>query len=368
MIVPFLDLNAVTAKYAPAIKQSVNETIDNGLYILGNKVKLFEREFADYCQSKYCIGVANGLDALVLILRAYKELGVMQDGDEVIVPANTYIASILSISANNLNPVLVEPRIDNYLLDVDKIEENITKKTKAIMVVHLYGQVTPMLKVWELAKKYNLKVIEDSAQAHGACYTHIPCGSLGDASGFSFYPGKNLGALGDGGAVTTSDETLADCVRTLANYGSKTKYYNAFKGMNSRLDELQAGVLSIKLKCLDEDNDHRRLMSKYYRQHIKNSAIILPQVEHESGHVWHVFAVRTNNRNKFQSFLSDQGIGTVVHYPVPPAKQLAYKELHHLEQPITELIHREIISLPMSQVISSDQIQYVVDVINKYYE
>ena len=366
MQVPFLNLKAITAKDTELIKRSVNDIIDSGWYILGESVKQFEHEFASYCGTKNCIGVANGLDALILILRAYKELGVMNDGDEVIVPANTYIASILSISANNLVPVLVEPDINNYLIDPEKIEAQITPKTKAIMVVHLYGQVTPMTKICELAKKYNLKVIEDSAQSHGAYYKDKRCGNLGDASGFSFYPGKNLGALGDGGAVTTNDDKLAAVIRAIANYGSEVKYQNIYKGINSRLDELQAAILSVKLTKLDADTEKRRDIARAYREQIINSKIILPQINDEQSHAWHLFVIRTNKREELQQYLSLNGIQTVIHYPIPPHKQDAYKELNQLSLPISEQIHSEVISLPISPVQSMEQTNYVINILNKY--
>lgn len=367
MQVPFLDLKQINLKDYTEISQAIDEVINGGWYIQGSRCKQFEQNFANYCGTKHCIGVANGLDALILILRAYQELGIMQAGDEVIVPANTYIASILAISANNMTPVLVEPNLNNYLIDVEKIEQSITPKTKAIMVVHLYGQITPMAKVWELAKKYNLKVIEDSAQSHGAYYQDKRSGNLSDASGFSFYPGKNLGAIGDGGAVTTNDAQLDYTIRALANYGSEVKYKNMYKGINSRLDELQAAILDVKLAKLDEDTEKRRIVAKIYREQITNPKIILPQVElGELSHVWHVFVVRTANRDELQKYLADNGIGTVIHYPTPPHKQEAYKELNHLSLPISEQIHREVISLPISPVQTPEQTQYVIDVINKY--
>lgn len=367
MKVPFLDLKAVTLKDYKEISQAVDDVISSGWYILGKKCNQFEESFAAYCGAKHCIGVANGLDALILILRAYKELGLMLDNDEIIVPANTYIASILAISANNLIPILVEPDINNYLIDVNKIESAITSKTKAIMVVHLYGQVTPMSKVWELAKKYNLKIIEDSAQSHGAYYEDKRCGNMSDASGFSFYPGKNLGALGDAGAVTTNDDTLAYHIRALANYGSEIKYKNMYKGTNSRLDEIQAAVLCVKLKKLDEDTEKRRSIAKIYREQITNPKIILPQVVcGENSHVWHVFVVRAENREKFQKYLTEHGIDTIIHYPIPPHKQDAYKEIAHLSLPISEKIHKEVISLPISHVQSPEQTRYVIDIVNRY--
>ena len=367
MLVPFLDLKRINLKDYTEISQTIDEVINSGWYIQGSRCKQFEQNFANYCGTKYCIGVANGLDALILILRAYQELGVMSAGDEVIVPANTYIASILAISANNMTPVLVEPDIKNYLIDVKKIEAAITSKTKAIMVVHLYGQITPMAKIWELAKKYNLKIIEDSAQSHGAYYQDKRSGNLSDASGFSFYPGKNLGAIGDGGAVTTNDSQLNYTIRALANYGSEIKYKNMYKGINSRLDELQAAILDVKLTKLDKDTELRRVIAKMYREQITNPKITLPKIEFgESSHVWHVFVVRTTKREEFQKYLAGNSIGTVIHYPTPPHKQEAYKELNHLSLPVSEQIHNEVISLPISPVQTIEQTLYVIDIVNKY--
>ena len=367
MQVPFLDLKQINLKDYPEISQAINDVINGGWYIQGSRCKQFEQNFANYCGTNHCIGVANGLDALILILRAYKEHDIMQDGDEVIVPANTYIASILAISANNLTPVLVEPNINNYLIDVEQIEAKITAKTKAIMVVHLYGQITPMDKVWQLAKKYNLKVIEDSAQSHGAYYQDKRSGNLSDASGFSFYPGKNLGAIGDGGAVTTNDELLADTIRALANYGSEIKYKNMYKGINSRLDELQAATLDVKLTKLDADTEKRRIIAKMYREQITNLKINLPQVAlGENSHVWHLFVVRTTNRDNLQRYLAEHGIGTMIHYPIPPHKQQAYAEWNNQSFPISEQIHSEVISLPLSPIQTLEQTQYVIDIVNKY--
>lgn len=367
MQVPFLDLKQINLKDYEEINQAIAKVINGGWYIQGDYCKQFEKNFADYCGAKHCIGVANGLDALILILRAYKELGLIKDGDEVIVPANTYIASILAISANNLNPVLVEPDINNYLIDVHRIEEAITSKTKAIMVVHLYGQITPMAKVWELANKYDLKVIEDSAQSHGAYYKERRAGNLADASGFSFYPGKNLGAIGDGGAVTTNDDELALAIRALGNYGSQMKYKNMYKGINSRLDELQAAILDVKLTKLDEDNLKRRAVAKMYREQIINPEIILPKVAlDEDSHVWHVFAIRTQNRDKLQKYLADNSIGTIIHYPIPPHKQEAYKEWNNLSYSLSEQIHKEVLSLPISPVQSIEQTEYVIEKINDF--
>lgn len=367
MKTPFLDLKAINLKDHKDIIQAMENVLTSGWYIHGEYCKQFEKNFAAYCGAKHCIGVANGLDALILILRAYKELGFMHDGDEVIVPANTYIASILSISANQLTPVLVEPDINNYLIDVDKIETSITSKTKAIMVVHLYGQITPMERVWALAKKYNLKVIEDSAQSHGAIYQGKRSGNLSDASGFSFYPGKNLGALGDGGAVTTNDSKLEYTIRALANYGSEVKYKNMYKGINSRLDELQAAILDVKLKKLDADTNKRRAIATLYRKEITNKKFILPQAAlDEKSHVWHLFVVRTSDRDNFQKYLAANEIGSVIHYPIPPHKQQAYREWNQWSLPISEQIHQEVISLPISPVQTEEQTRYIIETINKY--
>ncbi|MBA4695975.1 MAG: DegT/DnrJ/EryC1/StrS family aminotransferase [Legionella sp.] len=367
MKVPFVDLKAINQRDYDEINKGIRNVIESGWYILGNSCGQFESNFSNYCGSKHCIGVGNGLDALILILRAYKELGILADNDEVIVPANTYIASILSICANNLKPILIDANIESYLIDLDHIESAITKKTKALMVVHLYGQITPMQKIWELAKKYGLKIIEDSAQAHGACYQHIRAGNLADASGFSFYPGKNLGALGDGGAVTTSDDALAEKIRCLANYGSKIKYNNAVKGINSRLDEIQAAILNVKLARLDDDNQKRRHIAQMYRTKIGNPSLILPNVAlEENTHVWHLFVVRVEQRDRFQQYLRSYSIDTLIHYPIPPHKQAAYKSLNAMSFPITEKIHREVISLPISPVQTQEQTEYIIEIINQY--
>ena len=365
-MIPFLDLKKINDHYREELIKSVTSVIDSGWYIQGNECNEFEKEFAKYCGTKYAIGVANGLDALILILRAYKELGIMKDGDEVIVPSNTYIASILSISENNLVPILVEPDIKTYLLDPLKIEEKITSRTRAIMPVHLYGQTCKMDAINKLAKKYNLKVIEDSAQSHGAYYKAKRCGSLGDASGFSFYPGKNLGALGDGGAVTTNDEKLASTIRALGNYGSHKKYENTYKGINSRLDEMQAAILRIKLKHLDEEISRRQEVANYYLENIRNKNIVLPVAIHDSAHVWHIFAIRTRNRNELQKYLLNNNIQTLIHYPIPPHKQEAYKELNKKKFPISEQIHFEILSLPISGCQDLKNTQIIVEVINEY--
>jgi dTDP-4-amino-4,6-dideoxygalactose transaminase len=365
-MIPFLDLKGINNQYRTELIEACTKVIDSGWYIQGSEHKEFEKEFASYCGTKYAVGVANGLDALILILRAYKEMGVLKDEDEVIVPANTYIASILAISENNLVPVLVEPDINTYLIDSNKIEEKITSKTKAIMPVHLYGQTCQMDKINEIAKKYNLKVIEDSAQSHGAYFKDKRSGNLGDASGFSFYPGKNLGALGDGGAVTTNDEELANTIKALGNYGSHKKYENLYKGINSRLDEMQAAMLRIKLRHLDKEVERRRETANYYMNNINNRYIVLPTLRSETEHVWHLFVIRTKNRDKLQKYLLDNGIQTLIHYPIPPNKQSAYKEWNNESYKITEQIHEEVLSLPISSVQSFEEIKKVVAVVNQY--
>ncbi|MGG3937827.1 DegT/DnrJ/EryC1/StrS family aminotransferase [Anoxybacillus kestanbolensis] len=363
-MIPFLDLKGINNQYKKEIKVAFERVMDSGWYILGEEVESFEKEFAAYCGTKYAIGVANGLDALALILKAYG----IGEGDEVIVPANTYIASILAISANGATPVLVEPNISSYNLDPNKIEEKITSKTKAIMVVHLYGQAANMDPINEIAKRYNLKVIEDGAQAHGAKYKGKRVGNLGDAAGFSFYPGKNLGALGDGGAITTNDSELATKLRALRNYGSHIKYENLYKGVNSRLDELQAAILRVKLPHLDKENEQRRKIAEYYLENIENPKITLPVVENgdRESHVWHLFVIRTENREHLQKTLEEHGVQTLIHYPIPPHKQEAYSEWNHLSYPITEKIHNEVLSLPISPILTIEEAKKIVDIINKY--
>ncbi|MGJ0366363.1 DegT/DnrJ/EryC1/StrS family aminotransferase [Aliarcobacter cryaerophilus] len=365
-MIPFLDLKELNTQYRVELIEACTRVIDSGWYIQGNECKEFDKEFASYCGTKYAIGVANGLDALILILRAYKELGIMNDGDEVIVPSNTYIASILAISQNNLVPVLVEPNINTYLIDPSKIEEKITSKTKAIFTVHLYGQTCEMDAIKEIAKKYNLKVIEDSAQSHGAYFKDKRSGNLGDASGFSFYPGKNLGALGDGGSVTTNDEELANTIKALANYGSHKKYENLFKGINSRLDEIQAAMLRIKLKYLDNEVEKRREIANYYLQNIKNENIILPTIRSENNHVWHLFVIRTSKRDELQKYLRENGVQTLIHYPIPPHKQNAYQEWNNESYPISEQIHTEVLSLPISGVQNLENTKNIVEKLNEF--
>lgn len=362
-MIPFLDLIKVNMKYLDEITSSVQKVLERGWYILGEEVSLFEQEFAKYCGTKHCIGVANGLDALKIILNAYG----IKAGDEVIVPANTYIASILAISQNGATPVLVEPQIDSYNIDPIEIERHITSKTKAILVVHLYGQCADMERIKGIAKKFDLKIIEDAAQAHGAYYGPKRVGNLGDAAGFSFYPGKNLGAFGDGGAITTNDDFLAEKMKALRNYGSQQKYINMYKGFNSRLDEVQAAILRIKLKGLDEDNQRRREIANLYLSKINNPSMILPSImKDDISHVWHLFVVRTKNRNKFKQYLAECGIETLIHYPIPPHKQQAFEEWNEQSFPITEQIHSEVLSLPLSPVLQEVEVQKIINAINSY--
>jgi len=365
-MIKFLDLQKINAQYELELKEAANRVIDSGWYLMGKELETFEHNYASFCGTKYALGVANGLDALRLIFKAYIELGVMKNGDEVIVPANTYIASVLAISDNGLIPVFVEPNINTYNLDASKIEEAITPKTKAILTVHLYGQNSIDQQMLDICAKHNLKLVEDSAQSHGAIWNGKVMGSIGDAAGHSFYPGKNLGALGDGGAVTTNDETLAKTIEALRNYGSHKKYENIYQGLNSRLDEIQAAFLNVKLKYIQKDILERRRVANYYLEHIKNSAIILPKVLNEEGHVWHLFVIRTLKREALQNYMNDNGVQTLIHYPIPPHKQQAYNEFNGLSFPITEKIHEEVLSLPMSSVMTKEEIEKVVNVVNKF--
>lgn len=362
----FLDLQKITQKYAEEIHEAVDRVVDSGWYLQGKENERFEANYAQYIGTKYAVGCANGLDALIWIFRAYMEMGIMKPGDEVIVPANTYIASILAISENGLKPVLIEPSIETYQIDDSKIEAAITERTRAILIVHLYGQCAYTEKIGELCKKYDLKLVEDNAQAHGCKFNGRKTGSLGDAAGHSFYPGKNLGAFGDAGAVTTDDEELAEVVRAVANYGSQKKYVFKYCGRNSRLDEIQAVVLGVKLKHLDEDVAIRKKIAKYYIEHIKHPDIITPIVEDWDAHVFHIFTIRTKKRDELQKYLTDNGVQTIIHYPIPPHKQECYKEWNILSFPITEQIHNEELSLPMSPVLQKEDVERVVEVINKY--
>ena len=361
-MIKFLDLQKINNRFRNEMDARIKDVLDSGWYLSGKWNDEFSKNFADFCGTQHAIGVANGLDAINLIIRGYG-FGV---GDEIIVPANTYIATILAISENGCTPVLVEPDINTYNINPDLIEEKITPKTRAIIVVHLYGQAVQMDKIWELAKKYNLKVIEDSAQAHGAIYNGRRVGNLGNASAFSFYPGKNLGALGDAGGVTTNDADLFAKVHAIANYGSDYKYHHIYKGVNSRLDEIQASLLDVKLQYLDSDNKRRREIAKYYRENIKNPKIILPQTYDENAHVWHVFVVRTENRDSLCKYLEENGIQTNIHYPTPPHKQGAYSEWNNQSFPITEEIHRTVMSLPISPVMTDEEVHKVVEVVNDW--
>lgn len=407
-MIPFLNLQQINAQYTDELKQVASEVIDSGWYLLGERVKAFEQKLSGFIGVKHVVACANGLDALRLIMRAYIEMGIMHEGDEVIVPANTYIASILAITDNRLKPVLVEPDINTYNLDISLIEQHITERTKAIMVVHLYGQTCWSQELETIAKKHNLKIIEDNAQAIGAYYipschaepveaprhTDSPrhselvsesphseastqsfsnykrTGSLGNAAGFSFYPGKNLGALGDSGAVATNDDELASVVRALANYGSSKKYINDYKGLNSRMDELQAAFLTVKLKYIDDENKRRREIAQYYCENIQNLQITLPNsqflIPNSMSNVWHLFVIRHPQRDKLQQYLMAHGIQTLIHYPIPPHKQKAYKEWNNLSLPITEQIHNEVLSLPISPVMTEEEVLQVVEKVNEW--
>jgi len=433
-VIQFLDLKNINNSFQPDLNNAIRRVLNSGWYLLGNELKAFEQEYRSFIGTKHCIGVANGLDALRIIFRAYIEMDKMKDGDEVIAPANTYIATIMAITDNRLKPVLIEPDINTYNLDISQVEKHITSRTKAIMVVHLYGQACWSSELEELARKYDLKIIEDNAQAAGARYvaefqsfkvsepgskletlkpwntetlnpaspteavakvgnpeTIKRTGALGDAAGNSFYPGKNLGALGDAGAVTTNDDELADVVRTIANYGSRIKYQNLYKGLNSRLDEIQAAILRVKLPRLDADNQHRREIAQYYLDNIINPEIILPGIKGSElraqgsgenqndsvpcalrpvpcalSHIWHLFVIRTKERDKLQKYLSDNGIQTLIHYPIPPHKQNAYKEWNDQIYPVTEQIHKEVLSLPISQVMDRKDTEAVVNIINNF--
>lgn len=365
-MIKFLDLQKISAQYSDELKQAAKEVIDSGWFLLGERVNQFENDLLRYIGAKHAIGVGNGLDALRLILRGYIEMGVMQEGDEVIVPANTYIASILAITDNRLKPILVEPDIETYNLDVSLIEENITPRTKAILVVHLYGRVCWNKELERITKKHRIKVIEDNAQAIGAELNGIKTGNLGDAAGFSFYPGKNLGALGDSGAVTTNDDKLAEVIRALGNYGSKEKYKNIYQGLNSRMDEIQAAFLSVKLKYLDAENQKRRDIANYYTENISSPKIVLPNKPlSPNEHVWHLFVIRVYKRDNFQKHLYGNGIQTLIHYPIPAHKQSTYKEWNHISFPLTEKIHKEVLSLPMSPVMDEEHIEYIIEIINR---
>jgi len=365
-MIKFLDLQKITQKYQEEIHEAVTRVVDSGWYLQGKENETFEANYSAFIGTNYTIGCANGLDALIWIFRAYLEMGIMQSGDEVIVPANTYIASILAISENGLKPILVEPSIETYQIDDRLIEAAITPRTKAILIVHLYGQCAYTSKIGELCKKYNLKLIEDNAQAHGCMFEGKKTGSLGDVAGHSFYPGKNLGALGDAGAVTTNDAELAKIVRAVANYGSTKKYVFKYIGRNSRLDEIQAAVLDVKLKHLPEDTLLRRKVAQYYVAHITNPEIITPRVKDWESHVFHIFPIRCKRRDELQNYLAENGIQTIIHYPIPPHQQECYKDWSNLTFPITETIHSEELSLPMSPVMTEEEVKEVVEVLNHF--
>jgi dTDP-4-amino-4,6-dideoxygalactose transaminase len=366
-MIKFLDLQGINLQYQSEIEATLLRVFRSGWYLLGNEVKAFEKNLSAYIGAPNAIGVANGLDALRLIFRAYIELGIMRPGDEVIVPSNTYIASILAISDNGLIPVLCEPDLDTFNINVDNIEKLITSKTKAILIVHLYGRAVFSEKLALLAKKYELKIVEDNAQAIGAAWKGRKTGNLGDAAGFSFYPGKNLGALGDGGSVTCQDDLLANTIRALANYGSNQKYVNIYQGLNSRLDEIQAAVLDVKLKYLDKENEIRRAIAERYIREIHNDKVILPQVpDDKTEHVWHVFVVRCLERDSLQKFLSDKGVQSLIHYPIPPHKQSAYKSWNDDRFPLSEEIHNQVLSLPISPILTEDEVGEVIHIVNQF--
>lgn len=370
-MIKFLDLKAINQQYRQDLIDAVTRVIDSGWYVLGQEVIAFEQEFARYCGTQYCVGMANGLDALVLTLRAWKELGKLKEGDEVIVPANTYIASVLAITENRLKPVLVEPDERSYNLCPQKVRQAITLKTKAIVAVHLYGQLAPMKAIMDLANEHDILVLEDSAQAHGAMVDGKRAGNWGHASGFSFYPGKNLGALGDAGAMTTNDAELAQTVRALGNYGSHKKYENLYQGINSRLDEIQAALLRVKLRHLDVETLVRRQIAVAYAQGINNPLLTLPIAPNVTltdlqNHVFHLFVARVKSRDKFQAHLKAAGIDTLIHYPIPPHKQQAYRDYQHLTLPLTGAIHQEVVSLPMGSTMSDAQVQQVIGACNTY--
>lgn len=365
-MIKYCDLKKITDIHEPQLSEAINRVIQSGWYILGNEVRNFEQEFAQYCGCRHCIATGNGLDALTIIMLAYKEMGIMQDGDEIIVPANTYIASILSIIQAGLTPILCEPTWESCNIDPERIEELITPRTKAIMAVHLYGRCADIPQIEKIAQRHSLKVIEDGAQAHGAAINGKKTGSLGDAAGFSFYPGKNLGALGDGGAITTNDKKLEETARAIANYGSYKKYVNKYKGVNSRLDEMQAAVLSVKLQHLDADNNRRKEIAEKYNAGVSNTLVTLPETGNPDEHVFHIYPIFSKHREQLQQHLLEKGIETLIHYPIPPHRQEALEEFNGLTFPITERIHREELSIPCHQAMSNDEVEKVIEAVNSF--
>lgn len=366
-MIKFLDLQKINAQYADELKAVASRVIDHGWFLQGRENEAFEGQMRELIGAEHIVNLANGLDALRLILRAYIEMGVIKAGDEVIVPANTFIASVLAITDNGLKPVFVEPELETYNIDIDRIEAAITPQTKAIMVVHLYGRTVWSEQLETIAKRYGLKIIEDNAQAIGAEYNGVRTGNLGDAAGFSFYPGKNLGALGDSGAVATNDGELARIVRALGNYGSKVKYHSEYAGMNSRMDEIQAAFLGVKIKFLEAENQRRREIADYYCNNITNQRITLPaKALNPLEHVYHLFVVRSDSRDELQQYLAENGIQTLIHYPIPPHKQQCYSEYNHLRLPITEKIHGEVLSLPISAVLTNEEVIKVIEAINNF--
>lgn len=365
-MVKLLDLQKITMMHGDEYIDAVNRVIESGWFLQGNENKRFEADYAKYIGTEYCIAVANGLDALCLLMRGYKEMGIMQDDDEIIVPANTYIATIIAITRNKLVPVLVEPTWDHLEINVDRIEQYITPKTKGVMIVHLYGRIAYNDKLGEICKKHDLKLMEDCAQSHGCAWKGVKTGALGDAAAHSFYPGKNLGAFGDAGAVTTNDPELASVIRALANYGSQKKYVFKYVGMNSRMSELDAAVLDVKLKYLDEDNAKRQQLASYYYEHINNPLISLPKRIADENNVYHQFPIFCEHRDELQQYLNDNGIQTLIHYPIPPHKQECYKDWNDRSYPITEKIHAQELSIPMNQVLTMEEAEIVVNVINQF--
>lgn len=365
-MVKLLDLQAITAMHGDEIKAAVNRVIDSGWFLQGNENKQFEEDYAKYIGTEQCIAVANGLDALYLLMRGYKEMGLMQDGDEIIVPANTYIATIIAITRNNLVPVLVEPTWEHLEIDIDKIEKAITPRTKGVMIVHLYGRIAYSDKLGEICKRHGLKLMEDCAQSHGCAWKGVKTGALGDSAAHSFYPGKNLGALGDAGAVTTNDPELAEVIRALANYGSQKKYVFKYVGMNSRMAETDAAALDVKLKYLDEDNRSRQKLAAYYYANIDNPLITLPSRIPDENNVYHQFPIFCERRDELQEYLKENGIQTLIHYPIPPHKQKCYNEWNNRSYPITEKIHAQELSIPMNQVVSQEDAAEVVSAINSF--